>query len=307
LYAGHTTWRSYGIIDKMYKIYNFGLRNVSSRQVSFSSSPGFLSSKDDFYILQNSNMVTMETTLSIFNKTLYTILTPESVLCWVRSIIANQLSNSGREWTAIFSKYNSGTYNNQWMIVDYKRFVPGQINSDLLWILEQIPGYIRSMDASATLKEQGFWSSYNIPFFNELYNLSGYPEAKQKFGDDYDYLKCPRARIFKREQEKVQHLNDFGRTLQFNQWQTDPFSFGLASNAIASRYDLRKNKPVPFGGIDSKITNFKLVKDLIAIGIAGPTHQDQVPFNWSSTDWGNVSHAGQPDIWNFDWTIMQDF
>ncbi len=38
----------------------------------------------------------------------------------MRAIIANLLATTGTEWAATFSKYNSGTYNNQWMIVDYK-------------------------------------------------------------------------------------------------------------------------------------------------------------------------------------------
>lgn len=35
----------------------------------------------------------------------------------------------------------SGTYNNQWTVVDYKLFTPGQElpNTDVLWILEQVP------------------------------------------------------------------------------------------------------------------------------------------------------------------------
>ena len=33
-------------------------------------------------------------------------------------------------------------YNNQWIVVDYKKYVSGEeIQDDTLWILEQIPGY----------------------------------------------------------------------------------------------------------------------------------------------------------------------
>ena len=35
------------------------------------------------------------------------------VLEWVRNMVANRLSSTGEQWTAVFSKYNSGTYNNQ--------------------------------------------------------------------------------------------------------------------------------------------------------------------------------------------------
>lgn len=49
------------------------------------------------------------------------------VLEVVRVAVANRLADGGYSWTKIFSRYNSGTYNNQWMIVDLKRFIPGQV------------------------------------------------------------------------------------------------------------------------------------------------------------------------------------
>ena len=35
---------------------------------------------------------------------------------WVRAIVSNQLARDAREWCKIYSKYNSGTYNNQWFV-----------------------------------------------------------------------------------------------------------------------------------------------------------------------------------------------
>ena len=48
------------------------------------------------------------------------------VLEGFRSMIANRLSRNGKHWTKIFARRNSGTYNNQWMVIDYKRFKPSK-------------------------------------------------------------------------------------------------------------------------------------------------------------------------------------
>ncbi len=164
MYAGHTTWRSFGIINKMYKYVTMpNLKNPIA--VSYASSPGFLSSKDDYYVTSN-GLVVMETTNSLFNKELYKFITPKSVLCWVRSIVANHLATNGSSWTHYFAMYNSGSYNNQFMVLDYKKFTPGQpIKNDTLWILEQLPGAVAMADVSSVLRKQGFWKSYNIPYF----------------------------------------------------------------------------------------------------------------------------------------------
>lgn len=60
------------------------------------------------------------------------------------------------------------------MIVDYKRFKPGQpLRDGLLWVLEQLPTLIVSRDVTDTLRQQSFWPSYNSPYFSSIYNLSG--------------------------------------------------------------------------------------------------------------------------------------
>ncbi|EFC47273.1 laminin A family protein [Naegleria gruberi] len=316
LFAGHTTWRGYNIINKMYKVYSLLLNNVASKTVSFASSPSFLSSKDDFYVTEN-GLVTMETTNDVFNETLFQYITPKSVLCWVRSIVANRLATTSKEWVYYFGLYNSGTYNNQWMALDYKNFKPGvcHLPKDSFWILEQIPGSVMTRDVTDVLNKQSFWSSFNIPYFEHIYNISGYQQAKQKFGNDYDYNLCSRALIFKREQAKIGadrskpvDYKDFGRVLQFNEWKTDPYSLGDPSKAVSSRYDLRDLRFAAFGGIDTKVTDYvKNLKHTSMWGICGPTHQDESqtpPFTW--TDKFKATHLGQPQTYNFDWVDLED-
>ena len=50
------------------------------------------------------------------------------MLEWLRNVIANRLAVTGQDWTEIFSQYNSGTYNNQFGILDYKQFKKGQVS-----------------------------------------------------------------------------------------------------------------------------------------------------------------------------------
>ena len=40
---------------------------------------------------------------------------------WVRSILANRLALTSEDWTKIFKDENSGTYNNQFMILDLNK------------------------------------------------------------------------------------------------------------------------------------------------------------------------------------------
>jgi hypothetical protein len=43
----------------------------------------------------------------------------------MRIVVANRLASSGKEWVDKFFVFNDGTYNNQWMITDFKQFTPG--------------------------------------------------------------------------------------------------------------------------------------------------------------------------------------
>lgn len=45
---------------------------------------------------------------------------------WIRTIVANRVGVDGKSWSDFFSMHNSGTYNNQWMVVDYKLFKRNQ-------------------------------------------------------------------------------------------------------------------------------------------------------------------------------------
>jgi hypothetical protein len=201
LYVSQDTWTEYGTMLRVLKKYNISSHLVPGSDelvpghaVSFSSYPAALLSGDDFYAI-SSGLVAIETTIGNENETLWSYIKPEnSVFEGIRNMVANRLARSGKQWTDTFSRFNSGTYNNQWMVVDYKKFVAKQpqLADGLLFVLEQIPGMIMSRDATDVLRNQSYWASYNLAYFPEIFNASGSREQVAKYGDWFSYENSPR-------------------------------------------------------------------------------------------------------------------
>ncbi|EGG23772.1 phospholipase B [Cavenderia fasciculata] len=312
LYSGHTTWSSYYEMVRMFKIYTFSFSDAAeaaSRTTMFSSYPASLSSIDDFYLL-DTRIVVMETTNGLMNNNLYPLITTSSVLSWIRVVIANRMATDGNTWCQVFSIQNSGTYNNQWIVVDYNRFQPGyDVKDGMVYILEQIPEYIEYDDVT-NLVRTGYWPSFNIPYFENIYNMSGFNETGPQFGNFFSYAANPRGMIFRRDANNVDSFKAFKAQLRYNDWKKDPLSLGNPGNAISSRFDLvTKNSSNPylnrdaFGGIDSKVVSLKHVDSMLVAAQSGPSHDQQDPFDWKKGDW-SYTHVGMPDKWDFDWMTM---
>ena len=59
----------------------------------------------------------------------------------LRVMAANRLATNGQEWTTIMSENNGGTYNNQWMVINYNKVqLDGSLDDGALWVYEQLPG-----------------------------------------------------------------------------------------------------------------------------------------------------------------------
>ncbi|XP_033098666.1 putative phospholipase B-like 2 [Anneissia japonica] len=325
LYVSHDTWNVFNAMIRIMKKYDFGFHTVKDgqelipgREMSFSSYPGALYSGDDFYVINN-GLVTLETTIGNSNPILFKYIQPEGKMFeMIRNMVANRLASTASEWADIFTKYNMGTYNNQWMVVDYKQFTPGKPLPDkgLLYILEQIPGMIIAKDMTAHLAKTQYWPSYNIPYFEEIFNTSGCRENVEKYGDWFTYDKSPRANIFRRDQVKVKDMESMIRLMRYNNFKSDPFSRCekcdppySGENAIAARSDLNPiNGTYPFaavshrchGATDMKVTSYTMHKTMSMIAVAGPTSDQQPPFQWSISDYKDkLFHLGQPDIFDF--------
>jgi hypothetical protein len=167
----HTTWSGFNTMTRIFKGYdlpytldgNAAHGRVPATYVSFSSYPAAMYSDDDWYTLHPTNLVVTETTIQNNNASLWQYVQPHTVLDWARNMVANRLATDGPTWAAAFSRHNSGTYNNEFMILNYNLFTPGQPLADnLLWVFDQMPGpYMIYNDHTHFLRDQGYWASYN--------------------------------------------------------------------------------------------------------------------------------------------------
>ena len=62
----------------------------------------------------------------------------------------------------------------------------------------------------------GYWPSYNIPFYEEIYNMSGYPSVVDKHGPGFSYQLAPRAKIFRRDQARVVDMETLKDIMRYN-------------------------------------------------------------------------------------------
>lgn len=62
----------------------------------------------------------------------------------------------------------------------------------------------------------GYWPSYNVPFHQKIYSLSGYEKMWREYGDEFSYDLCPRAKIFRRDQGGVTDLASLKHIMRYN-------------------------------------------------------------------------------------------
>ena len=56
-------------------------------------------------------------------------INPQTFLCYQRVMVASRMATNAEEWVNAFKEYNSGTYNNQYMVLDMKKvdITPGNV------------------------------------------------------------------------------------------------------------------------------------------------------------------------------------
>ncbi|XP_066530460.1 phospholipase B-like 1 [Hoplias malabaricus] len=305
LLFAHSTWYTYAATMRIFKHWDFKISepHTATGKLSFSSYPGTLVSLDDFYLL-GSGLMMIQTTNSIFNNSLYSYITPSTLLAWQRVRLAHALAHNGIEWAKIFTRFNSGTYNNQYMVLDTSKVSLGSsIEDGALIIVEQIPGLVEYSDQTQTLR-RGYWPSYNVPFHQKIYSLSGYEKMWRDYGNVFSYDLCPRAMIFRRDQGNVTDLASLKHIMRYNDYKHDPYSKGDPCNSICCRNDLLKDHASPDGCDDTKVADILMAQKFVSEALNGPTTEGGLPpFSWDQ--FNSTVHQGLPPIYNYTFIKMQ--
>lgn len=72
------------------------------------------------------------------------------------------------------------------------------------------------LESSFSSLAPGYWPSYNVPFHQKIYMLSGYGQMWEEYGEDFSYDLCPRAKIFRRDQAAVKDLDSLKHIMRSN-------------------------------------------------------------------------------------------
>lgn len=298
MFGSHTTWFFFNDLLKTYKVLDFELANplVQTKRISYSSQPGYISSQDDYYMLDNSKFVA-ETSYTSNNNKVYEWIHYDSVPYWIRITVANWVYDNQSTWTEYYLRNRSGTYNNQWLVVDFEQFNNSKNDianaENIIWMVEEFYSMESYGDVTQTLLiPQGYVASYNVPY-NET--IEKYCKNPTNYTDD------PRAILFAKYAPNIQTIEEFQLVMRLNNHSDT----GNYCQAIASRCDLQDPKAFPFGSCDCKVTSDTLIPNHQAWIQVGPTTVvDLPPFNW--TNWPQYidSAKGMPAYWDFPWVYV---
>lgn len=303
LWFGHATWDTFSnMAPRIYKTYTVPVQREGktvTHTTAFSSSPSWLSSIDDWYTVKGtSSMAVIETSHDIENTDLYKHLNPQTVSSWIRVIVANQLATDGASWGKLFSYAHSGTYNNEWQIIDMTKFTPGQPpNSGLLTIVEEIPGMIQTEDVTPTLVKDLFWPSFNIPYLPDIQKAAGYTHT--------DWETDQRHCLLTTLHSSVTSIATMEKVMRHNDYKHDSCSKDNAcGGAIACRADLQVPGQ-PFGALDAKWSSWSVyTKETTSYAQMGSTHDQQPVFCWPDNSQTPNPHHGHPQCFNFSTVPM---
>jgi hypothetical protein len=316
LFFGHDTWANARFLHAYLKEYNLNVPEFTAHRVSVSTRTGLLASIDDFWV-SDADLWVFETTLEVYNETLFQeFCSPQSLLVWLRAYNAIWSSSNGSEWTSTFVRENSGTYNCQYVIADAKR--AGQ-QTDLLWMVEQLPGHYNRTDVTKELLAKGYFESVNAPRAGtDTWRIAGIPEQQKKEPLKADLVSFEgqiREKVITRDAPHVKTYEEFKKLMRYNNYTLDPLFVINATGerepaqGIMARSDLRPQNGTtwgpkkPSGGMDTKtikLSDWRKTHKFDAE--LSPVWGEEIhipPFSFDL--WPNISHHGLVINWTFPW------
>ncbi|KYM97877.1 PREDICTED: putative phospholipase B-like lamina ancestor [Cyphomyrmex costatus] len=292
---GHTTAAPYAKMLRLLKKYTFGYHilpslktfaPMPSRSIIMSSYPGALSSHDEFYWIQGGNheIIIVGTPMTDTNTSLWNFMrTKNQVMSSVRVMAANRLATNGRSWSRNMSLQNGADTARQWVILE--------LRDSVVWLIEQLPGLIRTTDVS-----KQFVGTDVLWAIGEVHHPEINMIISENEEEDDDMTK---SELVARLQSNITTIEHFKRLMRGYSHEISTNKNEDPVQILTNRGDLEKVN-LPFGIIDMKI----ILADVDGVKsfevTSGPSTLDSTqPFRWSTT-FPNVSHIGQPDVFNFD-------
>lgn len=167
-----------------------------------------------------------------------------------------------------------------------------------------MPGIAVKRDLTTLLADQGFFPSFNIPYFEEIFQIANYTEASKNQTSN-SYYENPRYLIFNRESKGVSDLKSFRDVMRLNNYKDEEFSNDPGVQ-VFSRYDLRENNPKAFGGLDTKITSaWRALENMSFWGVWSPQYETNEAWDFDSDlnvgKFNHINHDGLPSKWQFAW------
>ena len=121
-----------------------------------------------------------------------------------------------------------------------------------------MPGQILGQDVSPELHTNKYFASYNRPFFDEIYTLSGSRRKAEREGDFWSYERSPRAQIFKRDNSKVEDMESMIELMRSNNYMTDPLSAcPNCSPGYSASYAISARQTLTYSLGNAKLLRFK--------------------------------------------------
>ncbi|KAL6258786.1 hypothetical protein P5V15_010734 [Pogonomyrmex californicus] len=299
---GHTTAAPYANMLRLLKKYTFNYHVlpmsktsalVPSRSVIMSSYPGALSSQDEFYLIQRENrelIVAGTQALTGDNRSGHEYwITKFNVMPSAKTMVANRLATDGYSWFRIrygpYSRMPTDVHvSRQWVILEP--------HDAVVWHVEQTSKFIRIANVSEEFANTGVFCVIAKNHFRESSVIIN--GSKKENGDDVTENK-----LVARLQSNITTMEHFRRLMRGYSHEESTTKNENQIQSLINEEDLEKIE-LPFGIIDTKI----IVADTNGVesfeAISGPiTVNSTQSFQWSTT-YPNVSHVGQPDIFNFD-------